>query len=67
MCNKAVDNYPHGLKFVSDCYKTRIMCDKDISAFPSIMQFVPKIYKTQKISSNAVNRCFDVRDSIPDW
>ena len=22
MCNKAVDNYPHALEFVSECYET---------------------------------------------
>ena len=22
MCNKATDNYPHALEFVSECYKT---------------------------------------------
>ena len=28
MCNKAVDNYAHALKFVPDCYMTQEMCDK---------------------------------------
>ena len=23
MCNKAVDNYPHALEFVPECYKTK--------------------------------------------
>ena len=23
MCNKAVDNYPHALEFVPECYKTQ--------------------------------------------
>ena len=23
MCNKAVENYPHVLEFVSECYETR--------------------------------------------
>ena len=27
MCNKAVDNYPHALEFVSECFKTQKMCD----------------------------------------
>ena len=27
MCNKAVENYPHALEFVPECYKTHKMCD----------------------------------------
>ena len=23
MCNKAIDNYPHALEFVPECYKTQ--------------------------------------------
>ena len=33
MCYKAVDNYPHGLGFVSDCYKTKEVCDKAVNFF----------------------------------
>ena len=35
MCNKAVDNYPHALEFVSECYKTQKMCDKAVNTYPS--------------------------------
>ena len=28
MCNKAVDNCPHALEFIPECYKTKEMCDK---------------------------------------
>ena len=28
MCNKAVDNYPHALELVADCYMTQETCDK---------------------------------------
>ena len=31
MCNKAVDNYPHALEFVPECYKTQKMCDKAVN------------------------------------
>ena len=30
MYNKAVDNYAHVLKFVTDCHKTQNMCNKAI-------------------------------------
>ena len=32
MFNKAVDNYPHALEFVPDCYLTQKMCDKVVNA-----------------------------------
>ena len=28
MPNKAVDNYPHALEFVAECFMTHKMCDK---------------------------------------
>ena len=28
MCHKAVENYPHALEFVTECYKTQKMSDK---------------------------------------
>ena len=39
-CDKAVDSYPHALKFVPGCYKTQDMCDKAVNTYPSTIQFV---------------------------
>ena len=58
MCNKAVDNYAHALKFVPDCYMTQEMCDKVVNTDSSTIQFVPQCYKTQKICDKAFNKCF---------
>ena len=40
MCNKAVDNYPHTLEFVPDCYITQKMCDKAVHTHPSVIEYV---------------------------
>ena len=58
MCNKAVDNYPHALEFVSECYNTEKLFDKDANTNSSIMQFVPECYKTQGMWDKAFNKCF---------
>ena len=48
VCNKPVDNYPHALEFVLECYNT-----------PSFtIQFVPECYKTQGISDKVFNQSF---------
>ena len=57
MCNKAVDNYPHALAFVSECYKTKKMCDIAADSYLSKVQLVPECYKTQEMCYQAVNRC----------
>ena len=49
MCDKALDNYPHALKFVPDCYMTQKMFDKATNTHPPTIKFVPKCYKTQEI------------------
>ena len=48
MCNKPVDNYPHALKFVPDCYMTQKMCDKVVNTYHSTTQFVPECSRTQE-------------------
>ena len=58
MCDKAVDYYPHALKFVPDCYKIQNMCDKAVNTYPSTIQFVPECYKIQEMYDKAVNRYF---------
>ena len=55
---KAVDNYPHALKFVPDCYKTQTMCGKAANIYHSTIQFLPECYNAQEMSDKAVNRYF---------
>ena len=42
MCNKAVYNYPHALKFVPECYKTQKTCDKIVKTYHPTIKFDPK-------------------------
>ena len=35
MCNEAVENYPHALEFVPECYKAQNMCDKAVNTYPT--------------------------------
>ena len=42
MCDKAVDNCPHALEFVPECYKTQKMCDKAVDTDPSTIECVSK-------------------------
>ena len=37
-CDKAVDNYAHLLKFVTDCCKTQKRCNKEVNTYPSTIQ-----------------------------
>ena len=58
MCDKVVDNYPHALKFVPDCYMAQNMRNKTVNTHHSTIQLVPECYKTQTRCDKAVNRCF---------
>ena len=44
MCNKAVDNYPHALEFLSECYKTQKMCNKAADTHPPTIKYVPECW-----------------------
>ena len=57
MCNKAVENYPYALEYVSECYKTQKMCDKVVDTFISTKKFEPECYKTKGMCQRAVYRC----------
>ena len=57
MCNKAVGNYLHALKFVSDCHITQKLCDKAVNLHHSTIQFVSDCYKTQLMHDEAVDDC----------
>ena len=50
MCVTSVDNYPHALKFVHNCYTT----DKPILSKRS---FVPDCCRVQQMCDKALNRC----------
>ena len=66
ICDKAVDNYPHILEFVPDCFPIQKMCDKALSTYPSSMQFASECYKTQEMFGKAVDICPFVFDFLPD-
>ena len=66
MCNKAVNNYPHALEFVSEYFITQKLSDKAVNTHPSIIKFVPECFITQEKCDKAVNRCFFVFHSISD-
>ena len=36
MCDKAVNDYPSGIKLVPDCYNTQEMYDKVVSICPFV-------------------------------
>ena len=54
MCDKAVDDYAHALKFISDCYKTQEMCNKAVNCF-FLFYCVLDQYKTQKSCDESVD------------
>ena len=54
----AVNNYPHALEFVPECYKTQKMCDKAVDTHPLAIKYVPECYKTQEMCQRVVHRSF---------
>ena len=56
MCNRAVDNDPHTLKFNPNCYVTQKMSDKAVNTHHSTIKL--ECYKTHELFDKAVNRCF---------
>ena len=67
ICNKAVENYPHTLHFVPECYKTKKkMCNKAVNTYPSTIKLIPECFMTQKMCGKAINRCFFAFDFISD-
>ena len=42
MCNIAVDNYTHALKYFPDSFKTQEMYNKAVNIYHSTIQFVPE-------------------------
>ena len=43
------------------------MRDKAVNTYPSTINVDPKYFLTDEICDKAVNICFFVFDSIPDW
>ena len=64
--NKTVDNYPHPLKCVPECFMTQKMRDKAVNTYPSTIKFVSECFMTQEIYDKAFDRSFFVFVSIPD-
>ena len=58
ICKKALNNDPHALEFVPDCYKTQEMCYKVVNSHSSTIQFLPESCKTPKICDKAFSKCF---------
>ena len=58
MCKKAIDNHPHALEFVPECFKTQKMCHKAVDTHPPTLKYVPECSKTQNMYYRAVHRCF---------
>ena len=56
LCDKAVDDYPHTLEFVLDCYMTQKMCDKTVNTHYFTMQVVTECYKRQEICDKGFNK-----------
>ena len=59
MCDKAVDNYPHALEFVPDCYKTqKCVINYTISyhAF-TILKNIPEIVRSYLVQNYLKTFC----------
>ena len=66
MDNKVVDNYPHALEFVPDCFKTQKTCNKTVDTYPFEIQYFLDRYKIHKMCVKAVDAFPIVFDSVPD-
>ena len=54
MCDRAVGNYPHTLRFVPECCKTHKMFEKAVGTHPSTTEYVPDQFKTQEMREKIV-------------
>ena len=48
MCNEAVANYTHTLKFVLEYHKNQKMCDKAVTSYASTKRIIPECFMTQQ-------------------
>ena len=67
MCDKAVDNYPHELEFVPECYKTKRMCDKIVSEDPFKLKYCHDRYNFQEMRNKAVDDFLPALKFVSDW
>ena len=58
MCDTAINNNAHALKFVPRPHKTEEMWIKAVDNYPSTIQFVPGYYKPHEMCNKVVNTCF---------
>ena len=64
MCNKAINNYPHALELVPECYKPppppqkKKIRDNSVDTYPSTIKFASECFMAQEVCDKAVNRCF---------
>ena len=65
MCNKAVDNYPHALAFVPECFMTQKMCDKAVNTYP-IKDLFLNATTFNKCVINQLIRYLFIFDFVPD-
>ena len=66
VCDKAVDNYSHALKFVPNYYITQNMCDKAINTYHSTIQFVPDCSKTKEMCNRTISEYLFMLVYCPD-
>ena len=48
MCNEAVANYTHTLKFVLEYHKNQIMCDQAVTSYASTKRIIPECFMAQQ-------------------
>ena len=58
MCNKAIENYPHALEYVPECYTTKEMCHRVVHRCFFVFDSLPDKCKTRDICNLAVSFYF---------
>ena len=60
MCNKAAYNYPHGLEFIPEYYKSfKKMGDKSVNNYRPTIKSVPEYLLIQEMCRKSVNSIQD--------
>ena len=49
MCDKVVNTYPSGIKFVPECFMTQKICDKAVNKYFFVFDSIPDHYKNREI------------------
>ena len=66
MCNKAVDNYPHALEFVPECFTTQEMCDEVFNKSFLAFFYILGRYKTQQMCDRIISNVHLLPRCVPD-